>query len=77
MIHTIEQRLHHFSDISYWHKDANSAFVRASGRLLENAFGVKCIEKLSGKTDYDFPWISEELATQFRNNDRKVLAKKK
>lgn len=74
---SLEQKLGSYDNISYWHKDARSVFVNATGRLLQNAFGVKCMEKLSGKTDYDFPWISEDLAAQFRSNDRKVLIKNK
>ena len=52
-----------------WLKDINGVFL-ACNKIFEKLFGAT-EEEIIGKTDFDF--VDEELATFFRNNDKKVI----
>lgn len=70
------QTIFNSEHISFWHKNLDSVFVEIEGCLFKSTFGVKNIKTLIGKTDYDFPYISEKLAELFRENDSVVIAQR-
>ncbi len=54
----------------FW-KDRNSVFLGANDRFIREA-GLKSLEELVGKTDYDLAWTREQ-ADFYRECDRKVM----
>ncbi len=54
----------------FW-KDRNSVYLGCSKNFSKSA-GFESSEEIIGKTDYDFPWSTEE-ADFFREIDRKVM----
>ncbi|MBA6264225.1 AraC family transcriptional regulator [Colwellia sp. Bg11-12] len=60
-------------DVLFWIKDNSHNFIHANQAFIEHK-GVKGIEKIIGKTDYDFS--PAHIAEQFIRDDEKVLAGK-
>lgn len=60
-------------DVLFWIKDSQHNFIHANQSFIEHK-GVKGIEKIIGKTDYDFS--PTHIAKQFIRDDEKVLAGK-
>ncbi len=58
-------------DILFWIKDAESRVAHANSILLEH-LGLKQLDQIIGKTDYDFS--PPQIARQFINDDQKVMA---
>lgn len=60
-------------DVLFWIKNNDHIFIHANQAFIEHK-AVKGIEKIIGKTDYDFSPI--HIAKQFIRDDEKVLAGK-
>jgi len=60
-------------DVLFWIKDSQHNFIHANQAFIEHK-GVKGIEKIIGKTDYDFS--PPHIAKQFIRDDKKILAGK-
>jgi len=60
-------------DVLFWIKDKNHNFIHANQSFIEH-HGVECIDKIIGKTDYDFS--PTHIAKQFISDDEKVLSGK-
>lgn len=60
-------------DVLFWIKDSSHNFIHANQAFIEHK-RVKGIEKIIGKTDYDFS--PTHIAKQFIRDDEKVLAGK-
>jgi AraC-like DNA-binding protein len=72
----VEQLIRMFDllpDVLFWLKDSDHYFIHANQAFIEHK-GVKGIEKVIGKTDYDFS--PAHIAKQFIRDDEKVLAGK-
>jgi PAS domain S-box-containing protein len=72
----IEQLIEMFDllpDVLFWVKDSNHNFIHANQSFIEH-LGVNNIEKIIGKTDYDFS--PSHIAEQFIKDDEKILAGK-
>lgn len=70
----VEQLIRMFDllpDVLFWIKDSSHNFIHANQAFIEHK-GVKGIEKIIGKTDYDFS--PTHIAEQFIRDDEKVLA---
>lgn len=72
----VEQLIRMFDllpDVLFWIKDKSHNFIHANQAFIEHK-GVKGIEKIIGKTDYDFS--PAHIAQQFIRDDEKILAGK-
>jgi PAS domain S-box-containing protein len=72
----VEQLIRMFDllpDVLFWIKDNSHNFIHANQAFIEHK-GVKGIEKIIGKTDYDFS--PDHIAQQFIRDDEKILAGK-
>ncbi len=72
----IEQLISMFDllpDVLFWIKDKEHNFIHANQAFVQHK-GVNGIEKIIGKTDYDFS--PAHIAQQFIRDDEKVLAGK-
>ena len=72
----VEQLIRMFDllpDVLFWIKDNSHNFIHANQAFIEHK-GVKGIDKIIGKTDYDFS--PAHIAQQFIRDDEKVLAGK-
>jgi len=72
----VEQLIQMFDllpDVLFWIKDNEHNFIHANQSFIEHK-GVKGLDKIIGKTDYDFS--PAHIAKQFIRDDEKVLAGK-
>jgi len=72
----VEQLIQMFDllpDVLFWIKDNEHNFIHANQSFIKHK-GVKGLEKIIGKTDYDFS--PPHIAKQFIRDDEKVLAGK-
>ncbi len=72
----IEQLIKMFDllpDVLFWVKDSHHNFIHANQAFIDHK-GVKGIDKIIGKTDYDFSPV--HIAKQFILDDEKILAGK-
>ncbi len=72
----VEQLINMFDllpDVLFWIKDSEHNFIHANQSLIEHK-GVKDIERIIGKTDFDFSPL--HIAKQFISDDEKILAGK-
>ncbi len=72
----VEQLIEMFDllpDALFWIKDNEHRFIHANQAFVEH-LGSNCIEKIIGKTDYDFS--PSHIAKQFLRDDDKILAGK-
>lgn len=58
----------------FW-KDLNSVYLGCNQNFAEDA-GIKALDDIVGKNDYDMPWKTEE-ADSYRECDRQVMAANK